>query len=247
MSMTTDERASACAGDIGVAALTGDAKPTQIIARHIREAVAERDALLLECVEILPRSSALGARITAMIGGKMTPEQRDAEYQRFLEAYPDRVAIPRVCGFAFPQCDGWMRRAEIAIAEREELQAEIERLRGWKESAMSTLSDWNKVWESLGKPGPLGASMAVESRKEVERLRAENVELRATMASVVALDDFPLMPEDVVARGVVTWPTVMTTCPVCQNKRCPKATDAKMRCTNSNELGQVGELESEGG
>ncbi len=59
----------------------------------------------------------------------MTPEQRKAEYKRFLEAYPDRVAIPRVCGFAYPQCDGWMRRAEIAIAERAELQAENERLR----------------------------------------------------------------------------------------------------------------------
>lgn len=58
----------------------------------------------------------------------MTPDEIEAEYQRFLEAYPDRTEIPRVTGFAFPQCDGWMRRAEIARAEQAELRALVREL-----------------------------------------------------------------------------------------------------------------------
>lgn len=33
---------------------------------------------------------------------------------------------------------------------------------------------------------------------------------------------------------------VMYLCPTCGNKRCPKATDHRLDCTNSNEPGQVG-------
>ena len=29
-------------------------------------------------------------------------------------------------------------------------------------------------------------------------------------------------------------------CPVCGNKRCPKATDHRLECTNSNDTGQKG-------
>lgn len=32
----------------------------------------------------------------------------------------------------------------------------------------------------------------------------------------------------------------MILCPECGNKRCPKATDHKLECTNSNEPGQAG-------
>ena len=32
----------------------------------------------------------------------------------------------------------------------------------------------------------------------------------------------------------------MFLCPTCGNKRCPKATDHRLECTNSNEPGQVG-------
>jgi len=32
----------------------------------------------------------------------------------------------------------------------------------------------------------------------------------------------------------------MKLCPICGNKRCPKATDEKLDCTNSNEPGQPG-------
>ena len=32
----------------------------------------------------------------------------------------------------------------------------------------------------------------------------------------------------------------MIVCPVCGNKRCPKATDHNIECTNSNEPGQKG-------
>lgn len=39
------------------------------------------------------------------------------------------------------------------------------------------------------------------------------------------------------------WPLiqmVMILCPVCGNKRCPKADDHRFECTGSNEPGQVG-------
>jgi hypothetical protein len=34
----------------------------------------------------------------------------------------------------------------------------------------------------------------------------------------------------------------MIVCPICGNKRCPKAADHRNECTNSNEPGQVGSL-----
>ena len=39
------------------------------------------------------------------------------------------------------------------------------------------------------------------------------------------------------------WPislTRMILCPSCGNKRCPRATDHSLECTNSNEPGQKG-------
>ena len=33
---------------------------------------------------------------------------------------------------------------------------------------------------------------------------------------------------------------IMKLCPICGNKRCPKATDERLDCTNSNEPGQPG-------
>lgn len=40
-----------------------------------------------------------------------------------------------------------------------------------------------------------------------------------------------------------THASVMTVCSNCGNKRCPKAENHKFKCTNSNEVGQVGEPE----
>lgn len=34
----------------------------------------------------------------------------------------------------------------------------------------------------------------------------------------------------------------MVLCPVCGNKRCPKATDHNLECTNSNAPGQKGSI-----
>ena len=41
------------------------------------------------------------------------------------------------------------------------------------------------------------------------------------------------------------WPTVSTRmilCPTCGNKRCPKASNHKLKCTNSNKSGQKGSV-----
>ena len=49
------------------------------------------------------------------------------------------------------------------------------------------------------------------------------------------------------ANGVdgVLWNPVgmpFIVCRICGNKRCPKATDCKLDCTNSNEPGQAGSI-----
>lgn len=36
--------------------------------------------------------------------------------------------------------------------------------------------------------------------------------------------------------------TKMILCPTCGNKRCPKASDHRLECTNSNESGQPGSI-----
>jgi len=36
------------------------------------------------------------------------------------------------------------------------------------------------------------------------------------------------------------WFSPMIVCSICGNKRCPKATDHNLACTNSNEPGQEG-------
>lgn len=98
----------------------------------------------------------------------------------FPNAYPEQFQFgPRV----------------LTAEETVELTAEVERLRQWKESAMLVLAEWNRVWEALGKPGPLGSSNAVESKREVERLRAEIAELRERLKpKTVVIEDMKFLP-----------------------------------------------------
>lgn len=58
-----------------------------------------------------------------------------------------------------------------------ELWKECQELRGWKESAMRLLSEWDKIWETLGRPGQLGSGKAEEALKTVEAMIAEVAEL----------------------------------------------------------------------
>lgn len=43
-------------------------------------------------------------------------------------------------------------------------------------------------------------------------------------------------------QGISASSTKMILCPICGNKRCPKATDHNLECTNSNESGQKGSI-----
>ena len=47
--------------------------------------------------------------------------------------------------------------------------------------------------------------------------------------------------------GSIFGLAVFVVCQKCGNKRCPKASDHRMKCTGSNELNQVGELEDGSG
>lgn len=59
------------------------------------------------------------------------------------------------------------------LADRREMQAENERLREWRASALTVLDQWDRVHETLGSPGPLGGSKALNSLAKIERLRGE--------------------------------------------------------------------------
>ncbi len=61
------------------------------------------------------------------------------------------------------------------------IYAETADLRAWKESAMSVLAEWDRVHDALGRPGPLGRSLALNTLAEVERLSAENERLREAL------------------------------------------------------------------
>ena len=43
----------------------------------------------------------------------------------------------------------------------------------------------------------------------------------------------------------LSLPVRMILCPICGNKRCPKAEYHAYKCTGSNDVGQVGELSDE--
>lgn len=47
-----------------------------------------------------------------------------------------------------------------------------EELRGWKDSALHVLGQWEAVYEALGSPGPLGRSKAANALDEVDCLLA---------------------------------------------------------------------------
>jgi len=68
-----------------------------------------------------------------------------------------------------------LRRAAAYIREleagRDALKAENERLTRWKAEATEVLAGWERVWDALGRPGPLGASKALSSMVEVNRMR----------------------------------------------------------------------------
>ena len=55
----------------------------------------------------------------------------------------------------------------------------IDRLTEWKDSATRVLTEWERVFEALGRPGPLGGSKASNTLAEVDHLIAENERLRA--------------------------------------------------------------------
>jgi hypothetical protein len=51
--------------------------------------------------------------------------------------------------------------------EVKKLQREVRELKGWKESAMIVLAEWEQVWEAAGKPGRLGDSKAGAVREHL--------------------------------------------------------------------------------
>ena len=71
--------------------------------------------------------------------------------------------------------DGVCTAEHVPETLAKEAADEIKRLRGWKETAMKVLADWEKVWEELGKPGQLGDYKPVAALAEI-RSRAYEVQ-----------------------------------------------------------------------
>lgn len=67
--------------------------------------------------------------------------------------------------------------ARSGVTHRAEWEAT--NLRRWKAEATEVLSNWDKVFEALGRPGRLGESQAAASLAEVQRLTAGVAELQA--------------------------------------------------------------------
>jgi len=46
-------------------------------------------------------------------------------------------------------------------------------------------------------------------------------------------------------HGFLVTSSRMIVCAICGNKRCPHATDHELKCTNSNDSGQIGSIYSD--
>jgi hypothetical protein len=57
------------------------------------------------------------------------------------------------------------------------------------------------------------------------------------------MNDNPIQSEQPTDWNDQTLRLIMPLCPICGNKRCPKAENDQFKCTNSNAVGQIGELE----
>lgn len=102
------------------------------------------------------------------------------------------------------------------------------------------------------------AGELVRAREQIASLRTLVYSTEAVQAkdfSAAAVDDpcdygeeSPFMPFDgphccwACVRRAMKLPSRMILCPTCGNKRCPKASDHELACTDSNEPGQPGSV-----
>lgn len=63
------------------------------------------------------------------------------------------------------------REAQRALAELANLRRDVAQLLTWKAAAAAVLEEWEKVWELLDRPGPLGASKARNVYREIAAMR----------------------------------------------------------------------------
>jgi hypothetical protein len=127
----------------------------------------------------------------------------------------DEVArLREVCEWAADMMDG------ISPARGQEIRDALARLAPAPEESVSE-----------------GTRIAAEARDACNSLTEEERKRYASLAE----DVLKLHKPD--TEGVAgLYSQRMVVCPVCGNKRCPKANDHRAACTNSNEPGQVAEL-----
>jgi hypothetical protein len=73
--------------------------------------------------------------------------------------------------------DDWPATNDITGDPYEQMCDEIDRLRRWKAEAMQVLDHWETVWETAGRPGPLGYSKAAAIQALIADLQIENASL----------------------------------------------------------------------
>jgi hypothetical protein len=61
---------------------------------------------------------------------------------------------------------------------------ELDRLRRWKQEAITVLGGWEECWIAAGSPGPLGESRAVNTRDRIAALQAEVQRLRIIASTI---------------------------------------------------------------
>jgi hypothetical protein len=78
------------------------------------------------------------------------------------------------------------------------------------------------------------ANKAPSAREVLDRVKEMKEECKCSRRKCIETND-----------GAIFGLAVFVVCQKCGNKRCPKASDHRMKCTGSNELNQVGELEDD--
>lgn len=133
---------------------------------NLQQALAAKDAELAAAKQVIENPQTLSARSAASL---------QTEIEKWKAWFEDE------CKKTIHLKDELIEMHENRRQQSKELAAaneQIGQLRGWKESAMSVLSEWDDTYEACGSPGQLGGSKAKALRDRFEQLLAENVRLK---------------------------------------------------------------------
>lgn len=102
---------------------------------------------------------------------------------------------------------------------------------------------WLRMPDSIITPEALARCAGTPVDEQLRRIRAVELALLQKRVKILRQQlnhDQSDVETAFDADRLMPGPTHMVVCPVCSNKRCPKAADPDNACTGSNAPGQVG-------